>query len=176
MAFSEALSSTWTPPPLPRAPIDTETHEDFEFCRIGCSSYRATVTTIERLPYVSISHWWLNKVYASWNPTRKQIFLPKQAWPAFLEQRDRITQAIGRLAEPPSKHQIICFTFLKKNTFFNLSQKKSEERSNIKCVMLTELKKVARPKVGPFVWARPQSTSLEVLDFDKIILTYINSS
>ena len=97
-------SSAWNAPqrpPLLPPPVNFQTHDDIEFYRVGTSSYRATVNTIERAPYVSISHWWFNRAQATWFPSRKQIFLPKQAWRGLVEQRDRISQVIEPLVEPP---------------------------------------------------------------------------
>ena len=66
--------------PLPPAPAtDFQTIDDFEFYRVGTSSSRLSVNTIERNPYISVSHWWLNTAQAAWFPSRKQIFLPKTA-------------------------------------------------------------------------------------------------
>ena len=70
------------------------THEDLEFYRIGNSSYRAAINTIERSPYVTLSHWFFNPGYAEWFPTRKQVFLPKLAWLALLEKAEQLTSVI----------------------------------------------------------------------------------
>ena len=99
-SFSQTTSSARNSS-LPPPPVNFQTHDDFEFFRVGNSSYRATVNTIELNPHVSISHWWFNQAQASWYPSRKQIFLPKQAWLGLFEQGDRITQAIEPLVEPP---------------------------------------------------------------------------
>lgn len=83
-------------------PTEWQTYEDVEFYRVGTSSYRVSVATIERAPYVSISHWWFNHAQAAWFPSRKQIFLPKSAWFGLLEQADQVSQVIQPLAEPPT--------------------------------------------------------------------------
>ena len=87
--------------PLPAAPpTDFQTIDDFEFYRVGTTSYRLSVNTIERNPYVSVSHWWFNTAQAAWFPSRKQIFLPKAAWFGLLEQADRASQVIQPIPEP----------------------------------------------------------------------------
>ena len=82
-------------------PVVFHSHEDFEFYRVDNSSYRATIYEVEKSPYVAISHWWFNRAHAAWYPSRKQIFLPKQAWLSLLEHKDRISQAILPLQEAP---------------------------------------------------------------------------
>lgn len=82
-------------------PTEWQTFEDIEFYRAGTTSYRVSVATIERAPYVSISHWWFNHAQAAWFPSRKQIFLPKSAWFGLLEQADQVSQVIQPIAEPP---------------------------------------------------------------------------
>ena len=80
---------------MPRGPpVVFHAHQDFEFFRADNSSYRATIYEVEKTPYVAISHWWFNRAHAAWYPSRKQIFLPKQAWLGLLAQKERISQVI----------------------------------------------------------------------------------
>ena len=97
----------------PGPPTDFQTVDDFEFYRVGTTSYRISVSTIEHKPYISISHWWFNTAQAAWFPSRKQIFLPKSAWFGLLEQADRASEAIQPLHDPNeqglSNHQNCLF-------------------------------------------------------------------
>ena len=85
--------------PLPPPHTDFVTVEDLEFYRAGWTSYRLTVNTIERNPYVAISHWFFNRQQATWFPTRKQIFLPKAAWFRLLDQADRISKSVDTIPD-----------------------------------------------------------------------------
>ena len=89
-----------TGPLAPAPPTDFQTIDDFEFYRVGTTSYRLSVSTIERNPYVSVSHWWFNTAQAAWFPSRKQIFLPKAARFGLLEQADRASRVIQPIPEP----------------------------------------------------------------------------
>ena len=92
--FSTFGNSTANNFPLPPPQTDFDIVEDLEFYRAGWTSYRLTVNTIERNPYVAISHWFVNRQQAACIPTRKQIFLPKAAWYGVLEQADRISRRV----------------------------------------------------------------------------------
>ena len=97
--FSTCGNSTAKNYPLPPPQTDFVTVEDLEFYRSGWTSYRLTVNTIERNPYVAISHWFFNRQQAAWFPTRKQIFLPKTAWFGLLEQADRISRSVDSIPD-----------------------------------------------------------------------------
>ena len=84
--------------PAPPA-AEFKTHEEFEFYRIGNSSYRATVNTIENIPYVCLSNWWFNRATSQWCPSRKQISIPKSAWLALRDIVELITLAIKPFSE-----------------------------------------------------------------------------
>lgn len=58
------------------------------------------MNTIEKIPYVSICHWWFNRAAATWFPSRKQIFLPKSAWFGLLDQSERVSSVVGPIPEP----------------------------------------------------------------------------
>ena len=42
-----------------------QTIDDFEFYRLGTTSYRLSGKTIECNPYVSVAHWWFNPAQAA---------------------------------------------------------------------------------------------------------------
>ena len=97
--LSTSGNSTAKNYPLPAPHTDFVTVKDLEFYRAGWTSYRLTVNTIERNPYVAISHWFFNRQQAAWFPTRKQIFLPKAAWFGLLEQADRISSSVEAIPD-----------------------------------------------------------------------------
>ena len=97
--LSTSGNSTAKNYPLPPPHTEFVTVEDLEFYRAGWTSYRMTVNTIERNPYVAISHWFFNRQQASWFPTRKQIFLPNAAWFGLLEQADRISRSVDTIPD-----------------------------------------------------------------------------
>ena len=85
---------------LPQPRTEFITHEDLEFFRLGSTSYRVAVNTIEGHPYVAISHWWFNRAQATWFPSKKQIFLPKDAWFGLIEQSENISKTILPIEDP----------------------------------------------------------------------------
>ena len=102
--YSTTANSNIRLPPisnsLPGPQTAFQTFDDFEFYRLGTTSYRLSVSTIEGTPYVAISHWWFNQAQASWFPSRKQIFLPKAAWFNLLSHSDRPSTVIRTFPEP----------------------------------------------------------------------------
>lgn len=76
-------------------------HGEGEFYRAGKSSYRWAVTTIEQFPYVSLSQWWFkdSDPVPQWCPSRKQLYVPLQAWKGLQAHLPEIDELIRSLPE-----------------------------------------------------------------------------
>lgn len=73
---------------------------EVQFFRLNNSSYRATVVVVEGRPYVQLSLWYFNLAEANWCPTKKQLFLPKVAWGAFIRQVEELSRILEPLNDP----------------------------------------------------------------------------
>ena len=49
---------------------------------------------------MAISDLWFNRAQATWFPSKKQIFLPKDAWFCLIEQSENISKTILPIKDP----------------------------------------------------------------------------